>query len=665
VPFHFPPCGCRLSRSAHMLVFTKRQRALLEIQRRRNDRDTYTKPLLHLSLSCDDDEEDDFFHDFDVNIYPDEDILDGELVKYSSVRSFYDELVVQTQLVSHRDFWQRYFCRTHSIDRVVRELSLSASGDNHHGNNNNNIHSSSSPLSSSSHSDEEDAGQPQPQRGLLLAERPDKQTMMDRLAFNPSHTTTRRTTTRPRESLGPMSLFAFVLPQMSQITTQAPDLLPATTMESSSSSNAAVSPKTIGRENGHMLAEMASPVDETATATTTSVVTHHNNVVVEVNPSTIENPSVVARAKDGDDDETTSTTDNIVLNKNKAGTTTHTPTHKMAGSSLLGALFFGDKCRGATKHTMTQHRRPSSRRAQSLGGTGPPSSRRHPEDQHHHKKNRRRTTVSPSLLFRSCGPSNNLLAMEDDDDDGNEIDYEYVDNKATTSPIKTIFVPNNIAKAGSPYSSKEEDGSWENLDGPPSSTSDDNDDKSVPPTSSSTATTEFMSVLHIVLAVLIATIFHQLGERGVSDLTIPYYNGLCAPYIPFLKLPLHNFAVEAPWWAPGWHDGFRVVCGPYRVQTRLEWRESRTAGMFQLTLLTTVDSNDSEPQAKKRMKKKKIESPKILYQSGKRLQSARVMANEIIVVPQQPPTGSSHNAKVATTTTIPAPWKLRIPPQQD
>jgi hypothetical protein len=661
-----------------MLVFTKRQRALLEIQRRRNDRDTYTKPL-QLAFSHDvDDEDEDFFHDFDVNLYPHEDILDGELVKYSSVRSYYDELVVQTQLVSHRDFWQRYFYRTHSIDRVVRELSATTAsgggnnhhGNNHHGNNDNNIiHSYSSP-SSSSHSDpedaEEDAGpqqQQQPPRGLLMAERPDKQTMMDRLAFESNST---RRTTRPRESLGPMSLFAFVLPQMSQITTQ-PDLLPATTMESSSSSStnnaAELSPTTMQpqrRENdNNIVAEMAPPVDETATATTTSVLT--NQHVLEVNLSS--EPSHVEARPNDEEDETTSTTDNVlnIVQKNKAGATPNNI--KMAGSSLLGA-FFGDKCRG-TKNKTT-HRRPS-RRAQSLG-TGQPSSRRRPEDQHQKKKNQRRTTVSPSLLFRSCGPSTNLLSLEDNDDDYDEVEYEYDDNEATTSPIKAIFVP-NMAKAGSPFSrSQEEDDSWENLDGPPPSTSDDND-KSAPATSS-TATSEFMSVLHIVLAVLIATIFHQLGERGVSDLTIPYYNGLCAPYIPFLKLPLHNFAVEAPWWAPGWHDGFRVVCGPYRVQTRLEWRESRTAGTFQLTLLTTVGSslshndNVSDPQIKKMMKKKKNEPPKILYQSGKRLQSARVMANEIIVVPQQPHTGSSH-AKVATTSTsIPAPWKLRIPQPQ-
>lgn len=96
-----------------MLAFAKKQRALAEIHRRRGDLNTYTQPLKRSG------EMKAFLSTFYSDI-----LFSRELhlacTEFPIVGELYKELVPSQ--IAHEDFWQRYFYRTQSVDRVMREL---------------------------------------------------------------------------------------------------------------------------------------------------------------------------------------------------------------------------------------------------------------------------------------------------------------------------------------------------------------------------------------------------------------------------------------------------------------------------------------------------------------------------------------------------------------
>jgi hypothetical protein len=658
-----------------MLVFTQRQRALLELQRRRHDRDTYTKPLL--ATFHDDEDDNDFFHNFNTNILPHDNLLTDELNQYASVRAFYDELVVQTALVSHRDFWQRYYYRTDSLDRVVRELA-EASGRSGGGNTMRKDHPPQSESTTAPKTTAEDETeivsspaaarfaqvpevlQPdEPKTTTLLADRPSKESMKERLVSSSSSTSRdhQRRNRRQRESVGPLSLFSFVLPQMSQITPSLPDLMPATTMESQSSSSAAASavvssPTNHPSKNDHDQSTPPPPVGIVAAVTSSRHEEDlHNDdddgrIIATVETTTTRQDGILM----DDEEETTSSpaADAIVFSAKRSPMTT-----------LMGT-FFGDHCRGSGDTMKTTKQQP--RRVKSLGSA---AIRHHPRpspttgDMMNH---RRASSGSPLVRLMpflvhnntNKGQHTNHVAnhpattdeADNDDDD---------DAVTTTSPIKTVFVPkatrqhdgNNEPCLGHDDRNDDEDDETDDL------TNDD--DKPAPAAAASTSGGEVISLILLAITLFIVVLAYLAGEhQGVVDhFVTPYYNGLCAPYIPSLRLPSRSFAVEAPWWAPGWHDGFRIVCGDDRVQTRLEWDEySRGKFRFTLREIRPNTDNGHRQQKKKQVtnnnNKKRNNNKTTLYQ-GKRWQSARVMANEIVLQKSD-----------GTVTTIPAPWQLQL-----
>ena len=101
-----------------MFAFTKRQRAVAEMERRRGQAATYTTPLprdapdLKAFLS-------EFYRHI---IFQKQDEMRAELQKYPSAGALYQQLVVQEKRVAYEDFWQRYYYRTTSVERVQTEL---------------------------------------------------------------------------------------------------------------------------------------------------------------------------------------------------------------------------------------------------------------------------------------------------------------------------------------------------------------------------------------------------------------------------------------------------------------------------------------------------------------------------------------------------------------
>ncbi|CAB9526815.1 expressed unknown protein [Seminavis robusta] len=102
-----------------MFAFMNRQRALGEIERRRGDVETYTTPLDHGDADMRD-----FLMDFYRNIiFKRQDEMKAELTKYpKSVGKYHAQLVVAERRVASEDFWQRYYYRTASVERVQKEL---------------------------------------------------------------------------------------------------------------------------------------------------------------------------------------------------------------------------------------------------------------------------------------------------------------------------------------------------------------------------------------------------------------------------------------------------------------------------------------------------------------------------------------------------------------
>ena len=104
--------------STSMFAFAKRQRALIEIERRRGDEATYTTPL---DRSAPDFKE--FLEDFYRNVlFKQRQQLHAERLRHpTTVGRHFDELVVRRKALAYEDFWQRYRYRT-DVDRVTAEL---------------------------------------------------------------------------------------------------------------------------------------------------------------------------------------------------------------------------------------------------------------------------------------------------------------------------------------------------------------------------------------------------------------------------------------------------------------------------------------------------------------------------------------------------------------
>ena len=100
-----------------MFAFAKRQRALAEIERRRGEEKTYTTPLPREASDLKA-----FLTDFYRNIiFKRQEDMKAELIKYpNTVNQFYTALVPKE--IAYEDFWQRYYYRTASVERVISEL---------------------------------------------------------------------------------------------------------------------------------------------------------------------------------------------------------------------------------------------------------------------------------------------------------------------------------------------------------------------------------------------------------------------------------------------------------------------------------------------------------------------------------------------------------------
>ena len=109
-----------------MFTFTKRQRALSEMDRRRSAEETYTTPLKgndSTGITIDPQEIKVFLQDFYKQIIFQPAVLQTELTDHAdTVGVFYQRLVVESKTLSKEDFWQRYFYRTSNVDRVMAEL---------------------------------------------------------------------------------------------------------------------------------------------------------------------------------------------------------------------------------------------------------------------------------------------------------------------------------------------------------------------------------------------------------------------------------------------------------------------------------------------------------------------------------------------------------------
>ena len=103
-----------------MFAITLQQRAIAEIDRRRGRRETYTEKLPRDAPDLKP-----FLMDFYRNImFQRQAEMQQELLQYpSTVQKFYKELVVNATLATE-DFWQRYYYRTGSVERVMAELQV-------------------------------------------------------------------------------------------------------------------------------------------------------------------------------------------------------------------------------------------------------------------------------------------------------------------------------------------------------------------------------------------------------------------------------------------------------------------------------------------------------------------------------------------------------------
>jgi hypothetical protein len=96
----------------------QQQRALKEIEIRRGRIETYVDPLPN-----NDPDMKEFLLHFYRHILFHRTMITEECNLYPhTVQYHYHELVLQQKIISHEDFWQRYFYRTSSIERVVVEL---------------------------------------------------------------------------------------------------------------------------------------------------------------------------------------------------------------------------------------------------------------------------------------------------------------------------------------------------------------------------------------------------------------------------------------------------------------------------------------------------------------------------------------------------------------
>ena len=113
-----------------MFAFTKHKRAVVEQERRRSNKDTYTTPL---DTSGGGTEMKEFLMDFYRNIlFKRREEMKQELELYpTTVGTYYRELVVSSsssnndsnqKFLSSEDFWQRYYYRCKNLDRIATEL---------------------------------------------------------------------------------------------------------------------------------------------------------------------------------------------------------------------------------------------------------------------------------------------------------------------------------------------------------------------------------------------------------------------------------------------------------------------------------------------------------------------------------------------------------------
>lgn len=100
-----------------MFTFTKKQRAVAEIERRRGQESTYTTPLPRDALDLKD-----FLSEFYRNIlFKRQADMNADLLQFpQTVGKHYKNLVPNS--IAYEDFWQRYYYRTASIERVMAEL---------------------------------------------------------------------------------------------------------------------------------------------------------------------------------------------------------------------------------------------------------------------------------------------------------------------------------------------------------------------------------------------------------------------------------------------------------------------------------------------------------------------------------------------------------------
>jgi hypothetical protein len=101
-----------------MFSSNKKQRALKEIELRRNRRETYIEPLPGNAADMKE-----FLMHFYRDVLFHRTMISEECNLYpNSVKVHYNEVVLQQKLISYEDFWQRYFYRTSSVERVIQEL---------------------------------------------------------------------------------------------------------------------------------------------------------------------------------------------------------------------------------------------------------------------------------------------------------------------------------------------------------------------------------------------------------------------------------------------------------------------------------------------------------------------------------------------------------------
>ena len=106
-------------------MFTsKKQRALQEIEARRGRIETYTEPLPIDTATDIPDFLSHFYRHILFQQRNDEGIQLELQLHAATTGKFYNELVLQQKTIAYEDFWQRYFYRTNSVERVMNELDV-------------------------------------------------------------------------------------------------------------------------------------------------------------------------------------------------------------------------------------------------------------------------------------------------------------------------------------------------------------------------------------------------------------------------------------------------------------------------------------------------------------------------------------------------------------